>query len=134
MGGDFEAEGLVDPSFKASSFPSSITFLNHLLLLWFLTQSKVPRTKRPNCVPRAQSFRSNHGTVEEKVIEVGSEERETTFASVALESSVDNRSDEIIFVSNEPDRTSATENGYADEDPVSFSVLLLFVVEQHLDR
>ena len=59
MGGDFEAEGLVDPSFKASSFPSSITFLNHLLLLWFLTQSKVPCTKRPNCVPRAQSYHNN---------------------------------------------------------------------------
>ena len=47
MGRDLVA-GLVDPSFKASSFSSSIngvrssiTFLDHLLLLWFLDRVKL---------------------------------------------------------------------------------------------
>ena len=80
------------------------------------------------------TFRSNHGTIENEIIEVGSEKRKTTFTGVALESSVDNRSYEIFFVRKEPDRTGATENGNAYKDSVSLSVLLLLVVEQHLRK
>lgn len=79
------------------------------------------------------TFRSNHGAVEKEVIEIGSEKRKTTFASVAFKRSVDDRSDEIFLERNEPDRTGATQNRNADQNPVPFSlVLLLLVVEQHL--
>ena len=80
------------------------------------------------------TFRSNHGTIENKIVEVRSENGKPTFSSVTFKSSVDHSSNQISFVSNEPDRTGATKKRNADQDSVSLNHLSLLQLVQHLSK
>ena len=80
------------------------------------------------------TFWSNNGTIENKIVEVGSENGKPTFSSVTFKSSVDHSSNQISFVSNEPDRTGATKKRNADQDPVSLNHLSLLQLVQHLSK
>ena len=103
-----------------------------------LTNESKPRCNSKKSMKNRDGFRilltiwSSIGAIENEFIEIGSEDRKPTLTRIGFECGVNHRSNKLVLIDDESDRTSTPKHGNTNQEPVGLGVLvLLWLVQQH---
>lgn len=97
-----------------------------------LTEDEIPNPKRSNPVQWGESLSSGDRAIQNEIIHITSQNRESTLTRVRFQSGLNYRRNYLIFAHHKSNWPCAPQHRHADQKPIALALLIfLLLVKQH---